>query len=183
MNILNPFHLRRITLLKTTFKKGEKCSELLGRFNDGAKVSDLRQVTPEGLLLHLFLDKCPEREDTKDIKDGVLDVLREHTQVNKAHVDTLMNLIKGKQSDLLSRTGRQSRANRAVQEKSCYICNSPDHFKKECTVKCKHCQKTGHKHKDCFQNKYKPKDKEISKARSKSRAKKTSDYKNKNIII
>ena len=88
MNILNPVHLRRITLLKTTFKKGEKCSELLGRLNDGAKVSDLRQLTPEGLLLHLFLDKCPEREDTKNIKDGVLDVLREHTQVNKEHVDT-----------------------------------------------------------------------------------------------
>ena len=61
MTILNPVHLQRITLLKTTYKKSEKCSELLGRLTDGAKVSNLRQLTPEGLLLHLFLDKCPER--------------------------------------------------------------------------------------------------------------------------
>ena len=45
MTILNPVHLWRITLLKTTCKKGEKCSELLVRLTDGAKVSNLRQLT------------------------------------------------------------------------------------------------------------------------------------------
>ena len=75
MTILNPVHLWRITLLKTTYKKGEKCSELQGRLIDGAKVSNLQQLTPEGLLLHLFLDKCTEKEDTKEIKDGAVDLL------------------------------------------------------------------------------------------------------------
>ena len=75
MTILNPVHLWRITLLKTTYKKGEKCLELLGRLTDGAKVSDLRQLTPERLLLHLFLDKCPEREETNEITDGAIALL------------------------------------------------------------------------------------------------------------
>ena len=88
MTILNPVHLRRLTLLKTTYKKGEKCSELLGRLVDGAKVSDLRNLTPDGLLLHLFLDKCPEREDTREIKEGALNLLRANPSVNKSHIRT-----------------------------------------------------------------------------------------------
>ena len=180
MNILNPVHLRRITLLKTSFKKGEKASELLKRLNEGAKVSDLRQLTPEGLLLHLFLDKCPEKYETKDIKDAVLDVLREHTKVNKSNMDSLMTLIKEKESDMLSCGGRHaSRANSTTQERPCYICGASDHIKRECTQKCKHCQKPGHRHKDCYSLKNKTKDEEKSKARSKSRVKKPADNKEK----
>ena len=106
-------------------------------------------------------------------------MLREHTKVNKSHVDTLMNLIKEKESDLLSRTGQHSSSQRTTQDKSCFICNSSDHIKRDCKEKCKHCGKTGHKHNECFQNNDKSKDKEKSKARSKSRPKKTSDTKKK----
>ena len=35
---------------------------------EASKVADLENLSPEALILHLFLDKCPEGEETKDVK-------------------------------------------------------------------------------------------------------------------
>ena len=108
--------------------------------------------------------------------------MRQQAKVNKAHLDTLFTINKEKEPDLLSRGGRHvSRANRITQERPCYVCGSSDHVKRECKQKCKHCQKTGQRHKECYslQNHKKTKDDDKSKARSKSRAKKPADNKKK----
>ena len=46
MQLLRPLHLRRINLIKITHNKGETCSNLLRRFMEGAKVSDLPTLSP-----------------------------------------------------------------------------------------------------------------------------------------
>ena len=73
---LQPLHLRRITLIKITSSKGEKASMLMRRFIDASKVADLPNLSPEALLLHLFLDKCVENEENRDIKNEALEILR-----------------------------------------------------------------------------------------------------------
>ena len=99
--------------------------------------------------------------------------------MNESHIDQLLNLIKEKESDFLSRTGRQSRANRTTQEKTCFICNSSEHVKKDCKGKCKWCGNTGHRHHDCSQSKFnKNKNKSTSKSRG-DKTKKTQDPKKK----
>ena len=75
IQLLQPLHLRRITLLKITSSRGEKASVLMGKLLEASKVADLPNLSPEALLLHLFLDKCPESEDTKEIKNKAVEVL------------------------------------------------------------------------------------------------------------
>ena len=110
-----------------------------------------------------------------------MDVLRKNAKVTKAHVDTLFTIIKEKETDLLSRGGKlYNKVNRTPQL-PCHICNASDHIKCECKQKCRHCQKTGHRHKDCYSLKKKD-DNNKSRGRSKSRAdnkKKPTDNKKK----
>merc|ERR1711867_109559 len=73
---VQPLHLRRIALLKVSSNKGEKASTLMSKLLEASKVADLENLSPEALILHLFLDKCPEREDTKEIKSKAVEVLR-----------------------------------------------------------------------------------------------------------
>ena len=47
----------------------------MGKLLEASKVADLPNLSPEALLLHLFLDKCPESEDTKEIKNKAVEVL------------------------------------------------------------------------------------------------------------
>ena len=68
IQLLRPLHLRRMNLIKITHSKGETRFNLLRRFMEGAKVSDPPTLSPQGILLQLFLDKCPERDDTRYIK-------------------------------------------------------------------------------------------------------------------
>ena len=58
-------------------KRREIYSSLLRRFIEGAKVADLPNLSPEGVFLHLFLDKCPERDETREIKNKALEILRQ----------------------------------------------------------------------------------------------------------
>ena len=113
IQLLRPLHLRRMNLIKISHSKGESCSNLLRRFMEGAKVSDLPNLSPEGMLLHLFLDKCPERDDTRDIKNQALEVLRQksnsHTKIQQSDLDSFMTFIKEKESSQLSRVGKASK--------------------------------------------------------------------------
>ena len=85
---------------------------------------------------------------------------------------THYTIIKEKESDLLSRGGKQVNKVNRTTPLPCHICNSSDHVKCECKQNCKHCQKTGHRHKDCYslQNNKKKEDDNKSRGRSKSRA-------------
>ena len=69
---------------------------------EGAKVSDLSNPRPEGMLLHIFLDKCPERDDTPDIKYQALEVLRQksnsHTKLQQSDLDSFITFMKEKES-------------------------------------------------------------------------------------
>ena len=95
---------------------------------EGAKVSDLKTLSPQGILLHLFLDKCPERDDTKDIKNQALEILRTTPNVQQSDLDGFMTYIKEKESSLLSRIGKASKSLRSTQSK-CPICQLLDHSK------------------------------------------------------
>ena len=115
-------------------QKGEKCNSFLRRFIEGAKVADLPNLSPEGGLLHLFLDKCPEREEAREIKNKALEILRQKSnsgaKVTQMDLDTYMNFIKEQESSLLSRVGKPSKVMRANQS-SCPICKSQEHSKWE----------------------------------------------------
>ena len=108
--MLQPLHLRGMNWIKIATIKGEKCSSLLRRFIEGAKVADLPNLSPEGVLLHLFLDKCPERDETREIKNKALEILRQKSnsgaKVTQVDLDTYMNFIKEQESSLLSRVGK-----------------------------------------------------------------------------
>ena len=65
-----------------------------------------------------------------------------------------MTIVKEKESSQLSRIGKASKSLRATQSK-CPICQLLDHSKRECRVRCKYCNRTGHAFGDCFK---KPKD-------------------------
>ena len=49
---------------------------MIGKLLEASKVADLPNLSPEALLLHLFLDKCPESEENKDIKNKAVEILR-----------------------------------------------------------------------------------------------------------
>ena len=68
IQLLQPLHLRRITLIKIASSRGEKASILMRRLIEASKVADLPNLSPEALILHLFLDKCIESDENKDIK-------------------------------------------------------------------------------------------------------------------
>ena len=114
MQLLKPLHLRRMNLIKITHTKDESCRNLLRRFMEGAKVSDLPTLNPQGILLHLFLDKCPERDDTREIKNQVLEVLRTQTSVQQCDLDTFMTFVKERESSQLSRIGKATKTLRAT---------------------------------------------------------------------
>merc|ERR1712121_561837 len=106
IQLLQPLHLRRIALLKVTSNKGEKASALMTKLLEASKVADLENLSPEALILHLFLDKCPEGEDTKDIKSKVVEVLRKKSsrgqKVEKEDIDDFVTFTKEQESCLLS---------------------------------------------------------------------------------
>ena len=82
IQLLQPLHLRRITLLKIASSRGEKASVLMRRLLEASKVADLPNLSPEALLLHLFLDKCLESEENKDIKNRAVEILRKKSSKN-----------------------------------------------------------------------------------------------------
>ena len=60
-----------------------------------------------------------------------------------------MTYVKEKESSLLSRLGKASKSLRSTQS-NCPICQLSDHSKKECKVRCKYCNRTGHAFGDCY---------------------------------
>merc|ERR1711888_225900 len=75
IQLLKPLHLRIINLIKITSSKGEKGSTLMRRLIESSKVADLPNLSPEGLLLRLFLDKCVENEENRDKKNKAIEIL------------------------------------------------------------------------------------------------------------
>ena len=105
IQLLQPLHLRRIALLKITSSRGEKASVLISKLLEASKVADLPNLSPEALLLHLFLDKCPEGEDTKEIKSKAVEVLRKKSsrglKVEREDIDDFLTFSKEMESCLL----------------------------------------------------------------------------------
>merc|ERR1711867_327995 len=128
---VQPLHLRRIALLKVSSNKGEKASTLMTKLLEASKVADLENLSPEALILHLFLDNCPEGEDTKDVKSRVVEILRKKSsrghQVEKEDVDDFVTYTKEQESCLLSRTGKTSKVMRTKSSRPCPICKTGKH--------------------------------------------------------
>ena len=153
IQLLQPLHLRRITLIKIQSSKGEKASMLMRRLLEASKVADLPNLSPEALILHLFLDKCIESEENKDIKNRAVEILRtksaKGTKVEQKDIDLFVTYSKEMESSVISRTGKPSKALRAEQ-RGCPICKG-DHTRFKCTLKCIHCGRTGHSKENCWQ--------------------------------
>ena len=56
-------------MIKITSSKMEKSSTLLRRLIEAAKVADLPNLSPEALILHLFLDKSVEKDEDSEVKN------------------------------------------------------------------------------------------------------------------
>ena len=120
---------------------------------EASKVADLENLSPEALILHLFLDKCPEGEDTKDIKSKAVEVLRKKSsrgqKVEKEDIDDFVTFSKEQESCLLSRTGKTSKVLKTTSSKPCPICKTGNHPISKCTKKCDHCGKLRHSKERC----------------------------------
>ena len=68
------------------------------RLIEASKVADLPNLSPEALLLHLFLDKCIESEENKDIKNKAVEILRKKSnkglKVEQKDNDTFLTYTK-----------------------------------------------------------------------------------------
>ena len=119
IQLLQPLHLLRITLIKIASSRGEKASILMRRLIEASKVADIPNLSPEALLLHLFLDKCLESEENKDIKNRAVEILRKKSsknlKVEQKDIDDFLTYAKEIESSLLSRTGKPSKVMKAGQ--------------------------------------------------------------------
>ena len=74
------------------------------RLIEGSKVADLPNLSPRALLLHLFLDKCIESEENKDIKNKAVEIMRKKSnkglKVEQKFIDTFLTYAKEIQSSL-----------------------------------------------------------------------------------
>ena len=119
IQLLQPLHIRRIILIKITSSKMEKSSTLLRRLIEAAKVADLPNLSPEALILHLFLDKSVEKDENREIKNRAIEILRTKSnsgaKVEQSDIDEFKNCAKEQESSLFSRLGKPSKAMRADQ--------------------------------------------------------------------
>ena len=156
IQLTQPLHLRRISLIKIASNRGEKASALMRKLMEASKVADLHNLSPEALVLHLFLDKCIECEDNKEIKNKAIEILRNKSQrgmkVEQKDLELFLTFTKEIESNLLSRTGKTSKILKTDQTvRPCPICKKTDHPRYRCTLKCVHCGGTNHPKEKCWQ--------------------------------
>ena len=156
IQLTQPLHLRRISLIKIASTRGEKSSTLMRKLMEASKVSDLHNLSPEALILHLFLDKCVECEDNKEIKNKAIEILRNKSQrgmkVDQKDLELFLTYTKEIESNLLSRTGKTSKILKTDQTtRPCPICKTTNHPRFKCTLKCIHCGGTSHPKDKCWQ--------------------------------
>ena len=61
------------------------------------KVADLPNLSPEALILHLFLDKSVEKDENREVKYRAIEILRTKSnsgaKVELSDIDKFMNFI------------------------------------------------------------------------------------------
>ena len=149
---LHPMHNHQIIFFNLKPQKDELHSRFLARIMDEASIAEIGKLTPEAMMLHIFCHSTPHSESGKPVRKLILERLRNYP--NLKEIETTLASIKGIESDNLAQntqgTQRPNTARRAANDGKCYVCDSKDHLKYNCPVKCLHCSKKGHKSADCF---------------------------------
>ena len=133
--------------------KDEAYSQFLSRLIDEAAIAEMDKISTEAMILHLYCHVTPHSELGKPIRKLILEKLRETP--NLRELGSTLGSIKGFESDNIANNAggqRQPHAARRAGQAGgkCYICDSPDHIRFSCPVKCEHCSRKGHKSADCY---------------------------------
>ena len=73
---------------------------------DQGEVADIDKITPQALVLHLFLFQTNESPKTKYIRKDAVQFLLEHDMgVQDKHLNEVMTSIKSRESDLIAKEG------------------------------------------------------------------------------
>ena len=138
MRALQPLHLRRIYFIQLTPKKDKKLSQYLQRLRDQGEVADIDKMTPQALVLHLFLFHTSESPKTKYIRENVVQFLHEHDEnIQDKHLNEVMSSIKGRESDLILRESTEKSRHKSQSFRTeesgprCKICNRSSHETKD----------------------------------------------------
>ena len=153
---LHPLHNRRIELLNKKTNKDEEHSRFLTRLIEEASIAEMTDISTESLILHLFCHVTAGLGNSdvgKPIRKLILENLR--VTPNLTELGSTIAAIKGFEADNRSCNAGGARpphaARRAGQPGGkYYICDSSDHLRFSCPVRCEHCNKKGHKSKDCY---------------------------------
>ena len=146
----NPLVIQRIKALNVRKAKDESISDLLIRLIDQYAAAELEACPVQSLILLHLLTLLPSDPVAEKVKNYLVETMRVEPNIKSLEKATVF--IQQQESDSIAKkVGKEDTRVNIVRKKQilCKICGKT-HEKFKCLYRCKHCEKPGHKHEDCW---------------------------------
>ena len=128
--------------------KNETASHFIQSLKELAQDAQIDKLTEASLILHLTAAGLPTSDLNKSSKNLIIEELRQNP--NLKDLTKILTKLKGIEADHVASTEKPQDVRSVKHEYDCKLCDNR-HSRGECTYKCKHCKKFGHKSELCWQ--------------------------------